>query len=234
MNAFRQDRIASEKPHGIAVSAFTMRSKLKTGCDFERLIGREGWRRLAPEIRARFSEKPQAGRPIRYAGTMQTVQCSAAGLLLAQLCRLIGTPFAPYRGEGIPVAISLHHAGLAGAIIWRREYRYPARATVHVQSTKLIAPGGALEECVGYGLGMRLKVFESAGELHFLSQHYFWRVLGRRIRLPHLFSPGTAHVIHRDLGDGRFRFIMSFRHRLFGSLFYQDGVFAREEESEGN
>ncbi len=109
---------------------------------------------------------------------MQTVHRSAAGLVLAQLCRLIGTPFAPYRGDGIPVMISLHQGAAIGATIWKREYRYPVRGAVQVQSTKLIAQDGTLEECVGCGLGMRLKVFELAGELHFLSQRYFWRVAG--------------------------------------------------------
>ena len=239
MHAFRENSSAPTRPlqhlpAGIAAVVTAARGTVEAGCDFERLVGSEGWRRLAPAIRPRFSEKPQADHPIRYVGTMQKVQCSTAGLVLAQLCRLIGTPFAPYRGDGIPVVISLHQGAVAGATIWRREYRYPARGAVQVQSTKLIAPDGTLEECVGCGLGMRLKVFELAGELHFLSQRYFWCVLGRRICLPHLLSPGTAHVIHRDLGDGRFRFIMTFRHRLFGSLFYQDGVFAREGLAERN
>lgn len=195
--------------------------------EYERLVGTEGWKRLAGEIRQRFSEKPAPGRPVRYAGIMQLVQCSLLGLLLAQCCRLIGTPFAPYRGGDVPVRISLLHGGDADSIIWDREYRYPRRKPVLVRSTKVSTPLGLLE-CVGHGLGMRLAVFERQGELHFLSQSYFWRVGGHSLRLPALLTPGTAHVVHADLGGGRFRFSMSFRHRWFGTLFRQEGVFQRE------
>jgi Domain of unknown function (DUF4166) len=56
------------------------------------------------------------------------------------------------------------------------------------------------------------------------------RRLGRReMRLPDLLSPGTAHILHGDLGNGRFRFAMTIRHRFFGMLFYQDGIFREEE-----
>lgn len=195
--------------------------------EFERLVGRAGWQRLAGDIRSRFSEKPKPGRPIRYAGIMQAVQCSWAGWLLAQLCRLIGTPFAPYRGSDVPVRISLRHSTQADAVIWDREYHYARRAPVLVRSTKVSTPQGLLE-CIGHGLGMQLAVFEAKGELHFLSQRYFWRIGRFTLHLPHLLSPGTAHVIHADLGDGRFRFIMRIRHRLLGTVFHQDGIFARE------
>ncbi len=198
--------------------------------DFERLVGVPGWRRLAGDIRRRFSEKPEPGQPIRYAGVMHAVQCSLLGLLLAQCCRLIGTPFAPYRGVDVPVGISLLYGGDAASIVWDREYRYAGRAPILVRSVKVSTPDGLLE-CVGHGLGMRLAVFERDGALHFLSQRYFWRLGGWTLRLPHLLSPGAAHVVHTDLGGGRFRFTMDFRHPLFGSLFHQDGVFQREGET---
>ena len=195
--------------------------------EFERLVGHDGWQRLAGDIRSRFSEKPKRGQPIRYAGIMQAVECSWAGWLLAQLCRLIGTPFAPYRGSDVPVRISLRHSAQADAVIWDREYLYTGRAPVLVRSTKVSTPQGLLE-CIGHGLGMQLAVFEANGALHFLSRRYFWRIGGFTLHLPHLLSPGTAHVIHADLGDGRFRFTMRIRHRLLGTVFYQDGIFARE------
>jgi hypothetical protein len=193
--------------------------------DFERLVGSAGWSRLARDIRQRFSEQPQPGRPIRYVGLMHTVQCSLLGLLLAQCCRLIGTPFAPWRGTRVPVAIRLVHGG-KHAVIWEREYAYPSRTPVLVRSTKVSTPEGLLE-CVEHGLGMRLEVFERDGALHFRSRYYFWRLGGFYLRLPGLFSPGIAHVVHTDLGGGYFRFTMDFRHRWFGTLFHQDGLFQR-------
>lgn len=195
--------------------------------DFERLVARDGWWRLAPDIRRRFSEKPKPDTPMRYIGVMHRVRCSASGWLFAQCGRLIGTPFAPDRGVDVPVAITLRH-DVAGGVIWEREYRYPNGPAVVVSSTKRVDADGALLECVGFGLGMRLAVFEANRALHFLSVRYFWRIGRHQIQLPHLLTPGTAHVIHEDLGRGRFRFTMTIHHRLFGTLFQQDGVFERE------
>jgi hypothetical protein len=195
--------------------------------DFERLLARDGWWRLTADIRRRFSEKPKPNAPIRYIGVMQRVRSSTLGWLFAQCCRLIGTPFAPHRGVDVPVAITLRH-DVAGGVIWEREYRYPNRRAVAVSSTKRIDAEGSLLECVGFGLGMRLAVFEANHALHFLSVRYFWRIGRRQIQLPHFLSPGTAHVIHEDLGHGRFRFTMTIHHRLFGTLFQQDGVFERQ------
>lgn len=192
--------------------------------DFEQLVGREGWWRLAPDIRQRFSEKPTAAQPIHYEGVMAQVGGNWVGAVLAQVCRLIGTPFAPWRACSVPVAITLRHDA-AGGVVWQREYRYAGSAPVLVQSTKRIAADGALTECIGYGIGMRLAVFEANAALHFLSLRYFWRIAGREFTLPALLTPGTVHVVHADLGQGRFRFGMTIYHRWFGLLFEQDGVF---------
>jgi len=194
--------------------------------DFEALVGRDGWWRLPAVVRARFSEKPAPDAPIRYVGVMQRVECSRLGWLLAQLCRLIGTPFAPWRGQDVPVAITMRHDP-DGGVVWEREYRY-ARRAVTVSSVKRVDAEGRLRECVGYGLGMRLAVFEAGGALHFLSLRYFLAIGRWQLWLPDLLSPGIAHVVHEDLGGGRFRFAMTFHHALFGTLFQQDGVFHRQ------
>jgi hypothetical protein len=198
------------------------------GIDFAGLVGAEGWWRLVPAVRERFSEEPGPGRPLRYTGLMQRVESSLLGWLLAQLCRLLGTPFAPHLGRDVPVVITLRHRG-AHTVEWEREYRYRGRAPVCVASIKRVDADGCLSECVGCGLGMRLAVFEAGRALHFLSLQYFWTLGRHRIVLPTWLTPGTAHVVHADLGAGRFRFTLSFHHRLFGRLFHQDGVFQREE-----
>jgi hypothetical protein len=193
--------------------------------DFARLVGR-GWYRLPTATRARFAEHPAADTPIRYAGVMHAVRSSLAGSVLAHATRLLGTPFAPWRGANVPMEILLRDGGSA-AITWERVYHYPGRPPVHVCSTKRLGADGSLLECVGFGLGMRLAVFEADGALHFLSLRYFWRVGARFLWLPRWLTPGTTHVVHTDLGGGRFRFTMNIHHALFGTLFHQDGVFHR-------
>jgi hypothetical protein len=206
------------------LSAGRARRRRKCSIDFERLVGSEGWLRLAPAVRERFGHR--AASPERFTGTMHMVEASAAGLILARLCRLIGTPFAPYRGRDVPVAIRLHVDRTGEGIVWDRLYLYPQRPPVLVTSTKRMADDGGLLECVGGGFGMHLKVLEADGALHFVSRRYFWRVAGWRVALPHLVSPGLAHVTHADIGGGRFRFTMTIRHRWFGLLFHQDGIFS--------
>lgn len=192
--------------------------------DFSLLVGAAGWRRLAPDIRRRFTATPAPDRPIRFEGIMSAVECSAAGWLVAQLGRLFGTPFAPHRGTDVPVAIILRSADTDGAIIWEREYRYPGRDPIRVRSLKRKDPEGGLLECVG-PVAMRLAVSEEGGALHFRCGHYVLRFGRWTIAVPDWLAPGAAHVVHEDLGEGRFRFAMTIRHRLLGLLFYQDGMF---------
>jgi hypothetical protein len=189
--------------------------------------------RLRGRIRERFNAKPGPGHDIHYRGVMEKVECSTAGWLLAQLCRLIGTPFALHRGRNVPTTIRLQDDG-QGGVTWHRTYAFENGAPVQVQSTKRGGPDGSLLECVGFGLGMRLAVFEANGDLHFLSTRYFLRVGGRYLPLPHALSPGTAHVIHRDLAGRRFRFTMTIHHPWLGTLFHQDGVFEEQAEAQRN
>ena len=87
---------------------------------FERLLGELAWRRLAPAIRERFRWKPAAGAEIRYVGEMAVVRSSRLGWVLAQLCRLIGTPLAPHRGTHVPVSVTLSLDRDGSGVVWRR------------------------------------------------------------------------------------------------------------------
>ncbi len=177
--------------------------------DFQRLVGAAGWARL----------------PVAVRGVMHTVAASRLGVVLAQLCRLIGTPLAPWRGADVPTDIVLRAAPAVRGITWERTYRYADRPAVLVRSTKRLARDGTLLEVVGGGIGMRLAVYEHQNALHFRSETYFWQVGPWQIPLPDLLTPGVAHVVHTDLGAGRFRFAMTFTHALLGVLFEQIGTF---------
>ena len=197
--------------------------------DFQRLVGAAGWARLPVAVRRRFTVHPHVGAPITYRGVMHTVAASRLGVVLAQLCRLIGTPLAPWRGADVPTDIVLRAApavrDASAGITWERTYRYAGRPAVLVRSTKRLARDGALLEVVGGGIGMRLAVYEHQTALHFRSRRYFWQVGPWQIALPDLLTPGVAHVVHTDLGAGRFRFAMTFTHALLGVLFEQTGTF---------
>lgn len=190
----------------------------------EDVLGRDAWRRLPLEVRERFGH-PQ--RKVDYVGEFDIVRASALGLALAWLCRLIGTPLAPYTGKRIPAIV--HVVPVRTGVAWRREYRWPWGCACEISSTKTIEPDGSLVEKLPAGLCMALDVFEREGSLHFKSSGYYfeWPLLlpGKRIPLPRWLSPGCTHVEHRNEADGWFRFILTVTHPFFGELIFQSGRF---------
>jgi len=195
---------------------------------FERLLGELAWRRLAPAVRERFRWKPAPGAEIRYVGEMAMVRSSHLGWVMAQLCRLIGTPLAPHRGTHVPVTVSLSLDSDGAGVVWRRLYRFPGRRAVVCVSVKKATDAEGLIECVGSGVGMWLRLSEHAGALHFRSTGYFWALGRRRLALPDWLTPGALTVVHSDQAQGRFRFVISVVHPLLGETFFQDGVFSSQ------
>ena len=191
----------------------------KRHLDFERLLGRAAWLSLSADTRARFRI---GAEPRTYEGGMG-VRASWAGLLIAQACRLIGQPLAPWRGEGVPVSVAVH-TDADGSLVWDRLYRFPRRRPCLVTSRKVADHRGMVEMVRG-GLGMALNVTAEDGALHFRSRGYFLEVGRWRLPLPGLLTPGRAHVVHRDLGGGRFVFSLAFHHAWLGETLSQEGIF---------
>ena len=117
---------------------------------FRQLLGEAGWQRLHPEVRRRFGVEAEATH--HYAGFMSELRLSRLGWLLAQACRLIGTPLAPYRGRGVPVLARVHRDGRRGGTAWERFYCYPGRQPIRVASTKVYDEAAGLMEVVVGGL----------------------------------------------------------------------------------
>jgi Domain of unknown function (DUF4166) len=196
---------------------------------FRHLLGEAAWRRLDPNVRARFAVKPAVGDVFAFVGEMAIVRRSWYGWLLAHACRLIGTPLAPQRGRDVPTVVRIFGSRRGDGVVWERCYAFPGRRPVVVASTKRADPRDGLLECAGRGFAMRLRLFERNGALHFVSTGYCLDVGGWRLPIPHLLTPGTAHVVHSDEGGGWFRFTLRFRHRLFGESFFQEGLFRQAE-----
>lgn len=203
-------------------------SRQDSHSDIAKAIGPAAWQRLTDDIRRRFSHGGSHAQHHVYKGTMITVESSWAGYLLAHLCRLIGTPLAPFTGRNVPVTVQVGHDHERHGTEWLREYVFAGDRQVSVRSAKVLDADNRLLEFVGGGFGMELNVFEEDHALHFVSTRYFWEKFGVRLYLPHLFSPGTTHVVHTDVGDGRFRFTITITHALLGRMFFQDGIFAEK------
>lgn len=195
--------------------------------DFHRLLGGPAWRSLPFAVQRRFGPNAHTV-PVRYAGEM-VVRASVFGWLIAQACRLLGTPLAPWTGEAVPVAVDVY-TDTKGALVWDRTYAFERHGQVKVTSKKVLGRRGELMEVIHGGLGMTLSVTAEDGALHFRSIGYFLAPGGRlRLPIPGLLTPGRAHVVHEDLGGERFRFTLTFRHALAGETIFQTGVFIDPE-----
>jgi hypothetical protein len=189
--------------------------------DFRRLVGEAAWARLPLAVRARFGLH-RLGEEVVYPGEM-VVRASRVGRWLAEVCRLIGTPLAPWTGEAVPMRVVVRME--AGGVVWDRWYGFAGRPEILVTSRKQLGRAGELLEVARGGLGMRSEVTVEDGALHFRGKGYVWVVGPLVVPLPSLLTPGAAHVVHEDLGNGRFRFVLRFVHRWFGETLYQEGVF---------
>lgn len=193
--------------------------------DFQALLGPAAWQRLPRAVRARFDGTHGRIAETVYAGVMTEVRATRIGLWLARICTLLGTPVVPLVGRNVPIFVRLFHAAKHAGIAWERIYRFPDRPICTVRSTKMLSREGTLIESLGFGLCMPLQLKVVNGELHFISQGYYFQWSRLRVPLPAWFPPGTTTIIHRDLGDGRFSFILHTNHPWFGQMFYQKGYF---------
>jgi hypothetical protein len=190
------------------------------------LLDEDAWARLPGAVRLRFAHHAAA---MDYTGTFEEVRASLPGRLMAQLCRVIGTPVVPWTGRDIAATVRVMPDGRGTC--WLRQYHWPQRGTCTVRSTKVIDARGTLVEELPAFLCMALDVFEHNSALHFVSSGYFFDLplplLKRRLRiaLPGWLTPGTTHVEHIDERQGWFRFTMRVQHALFGETFYQTGRF---------
>jgi hypothetical protein len=190
--------------------------------DFRTVLGEAAWAGLPAAVRARFDAAAHAS-PRAFPGAMD-VQMNWLGRLFVQACRLIGSPLAPWRGEAVPVTVTVRCDPLGG-VRWERIYAYPGRAPLPIVSMKLLQPDGSLLEVTRGGVGMRLALSVEEGALIFRSTSYFCRIGAWLAPLPAALTPGRCTVIHRDLGDGRFRFSLGFAHPLAGETILNVGDF---------
>jgi hypothetical protein len=192
---------------------------------FRRLVGEEGWAQLPEAVRRRFSHRIAAGRTIVYAGEVIECRMSRCGRLLAQLCRVVGAPLPLSRDAYVPATVSVTEDEAGGGQIWTRVYGRRRGLPQAIHSAKRFAGPTGLEEYIGHGVGIALRVAVERDALHFLSDHYFVRFCGLRLRFPRWLAPGRMRVSHVDCGGGRFAFVLRLDHPLLGRLLRQTALF---------
>lgn len=193
---------------------------------FRLLVGAENWQRLRPAIRQRFSKRVGGCAVALYAGEIIETRFTRAGRLLAQVCRVIGSPLPLFSDPAVPAVVIVSEDEGTGGQRWTRVYHRARGNPQVINSAKGFSGPTGLEEHVGRGFGMALHVRAEEDKLIFTSDHYFWAKRGIRLRLPRWLTPGTTEVTHRDLGDGRFAFDLDLRHAWLGTLIHQRALFA--------
>jgi hypothetical protein len=192
---------------------------------FRALLSEAEWSALPAAVRARFGKRIADCRTVYYAGEIVECAISRAGWWLAQLARLIGAPLPLTRDAMVPAAVCVTEDAGCGGQFWIRIYGRRRGFPQVIHSSKRFCGPTGLEEYVGRGFGIALRVEVAGGALHFVSDHYFLALLGLRLRLPRWLGPGELRVSHVDCNHGRFAFVMVLRHALLGELVRQTAMF---------
>ena len=150
---------------------------------------------------------------------------SRIGWWLAQLARLVGGPLPTGSETGVPMIVTVTEDAATGGQIWTRICARNSGFPQVIHSSKRFAGPTGLEEYVGYGISMALRISVEREALAFRSVDYAVQVGPWRLPLPPWLTPGDLTVTHSDLGDGAFRFTLEIIHPRFGRLLRQSAVF---------
>jgi hypothetical protein len=188
---------------------------------FRALLGEEAWQSLPDAVRARFSHRYAEGRTVAYAGIVDEIRISMPGLVISRLVRLLGGPLPMSRDAGVPTVVTVTEDMPTGGQIWSRLFARRKGFPQVIHSAKRFSGPTGLEEVVGLNIGMALVVGVTERGITFTSRGYFWQVLGRRIPIHRLLTPGDLVVTHEDGGGGAFRFTLHLAHPILGELVHQ-------------
>lgn len=196
---------------------------------FARLLG-ERWLFLPPATRRRFLRKIAAGACVSYLGEVTECRMSRAGRLLAQVARLIGGPLPLGTDTGMSASVSVTADAEGQGQFWTRQYGRAQGFPQVIHSAKRFAGPTGIEEYLGLGVGIALRLEEAGGALLFVGDHYFLKLGHLRLKLPNWAMPGALTVGHMDIGGGRFVFSLDLVHPVLGELVHQLCVFADPAE----
>lgn len=198
---------------------------------FRDLLGADRWRALPEAIHRRFERRVIAGACVAYVGEVVECRIRPLGWLLANLARLVGAPLPLHRDVGVPACVSVTEDIAGGGQFWTRQYgRRDGFPQVIYSAKRFTGPTG-LEEYLGLGFGIALRLAAEDGVLYFLGDHYFLRLGRLRLRFPHWLEPGRLTIGHIDCSGGRFAFTLDLVHPLAGELIHQVAIFADPEEA---
>jgi hypothetical protein len=200
---------------------------------FRKLLRPQDWETLAPAIRTRFSKRLGPGASIVYRGEIVETRMSRFGRMFVTALRIIGAPLPlDCNNAGAATVVTVTEAAGSKGQIWTRQYNRRNGFPQVIHSSKGFRGPTGLEEAVGHGIGMSLKLKTKPDQLLFISNQFFVTLLGRRIALPKPLCPGRLVVGHRELGGGCFEYTLDLRHPYLGELLFQRATFHDMTEAE--
>ena len=192
---------------------------------FRTLVGEAAWAELPEAVRRRFSKCLAPEETLIYRGRVVDTRLSRAGRVLSFLARAIGAPLPLTDGATGAALVVVTEDPRLGGQSWLRIYTRPGRFPQAINSTKRFRGATGLEEYVGCGIGMSLRVTVEEGVLLFRSAGYFLEFGRWRLPIPRALNPGRMQIEHRDEGAGTFAFSLQLTHPLLGVLVHQVAIF---------
>ena len=203
----------------------TSDSQLLDDHRFRALLPDEDWGRLPVAIWRRFSKRLGDGKTVVCVGEVDEAGFSRIGWWLAQFARLVGGPLPTGSETGVPMIVTVTEDAASGGQIWTRICARKSGFPQVIHSSKRFAGPTGLEEYIGYGISMALRIFVEREALVFRSVDYALQIGPWRLPLPMWLTPGDLAVTHSDLGGASFRFTLEIIHPHFGRLLRQSAVF---------
>ena len=194
-------------------------SETRPAMSYAALAGRE-WHDLPARTRARF----ELTRELTcYRGRVVHSESNLVGRCFRQLARFIGGPL-PLGDTVGPAAVVVMTVG-AGNSAWTRVYRGKGGRHQAIRSVKRFSGPTGLEEYLGFGICMALRVRAEGCSLVFESCGYYLAFGERRLPLPRWLTPGRLTVRNTDLAAPWFRFSLELAHPWFGVVLRQEAMF---------
>lgn len=192
---------------------------------FRALLSDDDWGRLPVATWRRFSKRSASGRTIIYVGKVEDCHHSRIGWWIVQLMRVIGAPLPTGTETKVPMVVTVIEDAVSGGQIWSRVCARSSGFPQVIHSAIRFAGPTGLEEYVGFGISMALRLRVDDGALLFESAAYFLSFGRLRLKLPQWLTPGVVTAAHIDLGGGAFRVTLSVAHPRWGELVRKSAVF---------
>jgi uncharacterized protein DUF4166 len=125
---------------------------------FHALLPDDEWGRLPLAVWRRFSKRLAGGKTVVYVGEIEESRHSRAGWWLAQMTRLIGGPLPTGSETGVPIIVTVTEDAAGGGQIWTRICARSKGFPQVIHSAKRFAGPTGLEEYIGCGISMALRL----------------------------------------------------------------------------